>query len=71
MVGLYKDPKGEEIFWSTPVPSSLAGAKEYDASLSNSENPGLRKRIRELEEEVKEMKDVRSYVKFSDKPVQS
>ena len=58
MVGLYKDPKGEEIFRSTPVASSLGVAKEYDASFINSENPGLRKRIRELEEEVKEMKDV-------------
>ena len=59
MVGLYKDPKGDGIFQtvsnSMGVESTLSN---LESTLGNSEVPGLRKRIRELESEVKEIKDV-------------
>ncbi len=56
MVGLYKDPKGETIFEkSTAVPShaGLSIVKENESKTGESETEGLRRRIKELEEEVK------------------
>ncbi len=58
MVGLYKDPEGEDIFRSTPAASTLGTAKAETTFNNNDEVPGLRKRIRELEDEVKEIRDV-------------
>lgn len=55
MVGLHKDPTGETIFERTNNNFSTS-AKTSATTLSDTE--GLRKRIKELEEEVKE-KDVR------------
>ncbi len=55
MVGLYKDPKGEKIFRKISAVSNTLGVSIDSAS---DEVRGLRRRIRELEDEVKE-KDVR------------
>ena len=58
MVGLYIDPKGEDIFKQTTVAgNSLGTNKETECRYSETEVLGLRKRIRELEMEVQE-KDV-------------
>lgn len=51
MVGLYKDPEGEHIFKNTST--SVAGT----TSNLNDTDSGLRRRVRELENEVKK-KDV-------------
>ncbi len=53
MVGLYKDPKGENIFKNSTNNQTAIGLNE---NYENTENdvPGLRKRIRDLEVEVKE-----------------
>ena len=52
MVGVHKDPKGEEIFKNSNLNASLS--KETDLT----DVSELRKRIKELEAEVKQ-KDVR------------
>ncbi len=52
MVGLYKDPKGEDIFKRTTVASNSISVSKV--TYSKSEVLGLRKRIKELEDEVKE-----------------
>ena len=56
MVGLYRDPTGATIFEraSTTLHTSVAAPT---SSIKLSENEGLRRRIKELEDEVKE-KDV-------------
>lgn len=56
MVGLYRDPKGESIFEKTTVVSShhsLGITKETGSKITESEATGLRKRIKELENQVK------------------
>lgn len=55
MVGLYKDPKGETIFERTSVANNSLGVPSKSVKLSENEN--LRKRIKELEDEIKQ-KDV-------------
>ncbi len=47
MVGLYKDPKGENIFKKT----STAITRESESKFTECEMQGLRKRIKELEDE--------------------
>ena len=58
MVGLYKDPKGDSIFERSSAAASYSHhstgiTREDGSSNNNSEVPGLRKRIKELEDEVK------------------
>ena len=55
MVGLYRDPNGESIFEKSVTAShpTLGIAKENGSKISDSETQGLRKRIKELEAEVK------------------
>lgn len=50
MVGLYKDPKGEEIFSMTAA-NSVRLTK--DSTRNDNEILNLRKRVKELESEVK------------------
>ena len=52
MVGLYSDPNGEDIFKRSTVDSNSAGVSKF--TYSESDMLGLRKRIKELEDEVKE-----------------
>ena len=53
MVGLYTDPKGEDIFKNTSVASSSFGVtKETEYKFTESEVLGLRKRVKELETRV-------------------
>ena len=60
MVGLYKDPQGKKIFREVGTNSTSTGiSKESKSIFSEDEVLGLRKRIKELEDEVKE-KDVRN-----------
>ena len=60
MIGLYKDPKGENIFRKVPGATNTWGVtKESDVKSNDSEVQGLRRRIKELENEVKE-KNVRA-----------
>ena len=55
MVGLYKDPKGESIFEKTTVVShhTMGITKETGSKITEIEATGLRKRIKELENQVK------------------
>ena len=78
MLGLYKDPQGEKIFRSTPVVSNLSvpvvstlgmpvvstlGVPvESVSTLGSDEVPRLRKQIRDLENEVKEIKRCMLYL---------
>ena len=59
MVSLYKDPKGEDIFKkSSGVSESLGVAAKVETDTKYSENEiRLRKKIKHLEDEMKE-KDV-------------
>ncbi len=52
MVGLYKDPKGETIFEKSTALPRLSIVRENESKISKSETLGLRRRIKELEEEV-------------------
>ena len=56
MVGLYKDPKGENIFTGSLAVSTNDTSK-IETTVNEGEVLGLRRRIKELEDEVKE-KDV-------------
>ena len=51
IVGLYKDPKGDSIFERSFAAASYS--REEGISNSSIEVPGLRRRIKELEDEVK------------------
>ena len=53
MVGLYKDPKGEDIFRKSSIPSQTQSVSSENYQ---SEVVVLRRRIKELEDEVKEKK---------------
>ena len=52
MVGLYRDPTGETIFERTSAVNNSVNATTTSIKLS--ENEGLRRRVKELENEVKE-----------------
>ena len=60
MVGLYKDPSGEDIFKNT----SITNQSSREMVLSEGDVPSLRRRIKQLEEDVKK-KDVRSVISSS------
>ncbi len=56
MVGLYKDPKGDSIFERSTMAAShppMSSVTDTGSKISDNETLGLRRRIRELEEEVK------------------
>ena len=64
MVSLYKDPKGEDIFKLTGTINksalSMGSGHKKDSNLTDMTLPGLKKRIKDLEDEMKQ-KDVCSY----------
>lgn len=58
MVGLYKDPKGEDIFKKSSGVSESMGIAKIETESKYTENEvRLRKKIKSLEDEVKQ-KDV-------------
>lgn len=63
MVGLYKDPKGEDIFNEIAISNSLSITKDSNGTFNRNEMEGLRQRIKELETEIKD-KDVRIAIDF-------
>ncbi len=60
MVGLYKDPKGEAIFERTSTHSTIPGLSSNELDERDNEMNTLRRRIKELEDEVKK-KEVSNY----------
>ena len=56
MVGLYKDPKGEEIFnkTSTCLNHNITMSSGHNKDSDLTDGSGLRKRVKELEDEVKQ-----------------
>lgn len=54
MVGLYKDPSGEDIFKNSSITNQL---NSKDVILNEGDVPGLRRRIKQLEDDMKK-KDV-------------
>lgn len=54
MVGLYKDPEGENIFKDTHVASNSLGiSKDSEGKYSEGEMLGLQRRVKELEDDNK------------------
>ena len=52
MIGLYTDPKGEDIFKKSSALTNGVSSKDSEYKYTETEMQGLRRRIKELEDKV-------------------